>query len=223
MNMLKNNLTPIPTKQLYLYRILPGLLLLLISFTIANIAGKYATAQASNPVNDLFLDWLPIYNVNMIHISFAITFWSVFAIWLLKYPAFAPFVCKSASLFILIRSGFICLTHLGIPPSQLAIPGHFSALLLFSGDMFFSGHVGGPFLLYLIFYPIKRCRWLFLSMTILFGLSVLLGHIHYSIDVFSAPFITFTIFHIAKKLFKSDWYLFRMAIKQHLKQTTYPH
>lgn len=211
--MLKSNFKEVPIKQLYLYRIAPAFGMLFLSFMIANMAGNYATAHASNPVADLFLDWLPIYDVNFIHIFLALTFWSLFALWLLNYPTFLPFVCKSAALFILIRSGFICLTHLGIPPNQLSIPKTFSSLLLFSGDMFFSGHVGGPFLLYLIFYPVKRCRRLFLSVSIIFGLSVVLGHIHYSIDVFAAPFITFTIFHMSKWLFRADWLLLRITMK----------
>jgi len=38
--------------------------------------------------------------------------------------------------------------------------------------------------------------------------AVLLGHIHYSIDVFSALFITYGIFVIAKKVFARDYLLF---------------
>ncbi|WP_367606814.1 phosphatase PAP2-related protein [Legionella sp. W05-934-2] len=114
----------------------------------------------------------------------------------------------------LLNHLIICLTHLGIPPNHLSIPGTFSSLLHFSGDMFFSGHVGWLFLLYLIFYPMKRCRRVFLSVSVLFGLSVVLGHIHYSIDVFSAPFMTFTIFHMSKWLFRSDWLLLNMTMKR---------
>jgi len=45
-------------------------------------------------------------------------------------------------------------------------------------------------------------------LAIFFGVVVLLGHIHYSIDVFSAFFITYSIFHMAKYLFKNEFKLF---------------
>jgi membrane-associated phospholipid phosphatase len=34
-----------------------------------------------------------------------------------------------------------------------------------------------------------------------FGASVLLAHVHYSIDVFAAPFIVYGVFVIAAKVF----------------------
>jgi membrane-associated phospholipid phosphatase len=60
----------------------------------------------------------------------------------------------------------------------------------------------------LIFWENKILRIVFLSFSIMFAIIVLLGHLHYSIDVLSAFFITFSIFHICKFLFKKDWQLF---------------
>ncbi len=50
-------------------------------------------------------------------------------------------------------------------------------------------------------------RWFFLIATVIGAATVLLGKLHYSIDVFSAFFITFTIFAIAKKIFRKDYEL----------------
>ena len=44
-------------------------------------------------------------------------------------------------------------------------------------------------------------RYLFLFLTVFFGASVLLAHVHYSIDVFAAPFIVYGMYVITKKLF----------------------
>jgi membrane-associated phospholipid phosphatase len=59
-----------------------------------------------------------------------------------------------------------------------------------------------------MFWDNKKLRFLFLGLSVLFAIVVLLGHLHYSIDVLSAYFITFTIFYICKFLFKKDWQLF---------------
>jgi membrane-associated phospholipid phosphatase len=84
---------------------------------------------------------------------------------------------------------------------------------IFMGDdLFFSGHAGLPFLLALIFWDDVLLRTIFLGFSVLFSIVVLLGHLHYSIDVASAFFITFTIFVIAKKFFKKDWDLLNGTI-----------
>jgi membrane-associated phospholipid phosphatase len=64
-----------------------------------------------------------------------------------------------------------------------------------------------PFLLGLIYWDNKILRLIFIATSVVFGTTVLLGHTHYSIDVFAAFFITYSIFHIALYLFKKDWEL----------------
>jgi membrane-associated phospholipid phosphatase len=124
-----------------------------------------------------------------------------------------PFVMKSVALFTLIRSVFVSLTHISPFPTRALINSPFFNKEVFSGiftgnDLFFSGHTGIPFLLALIFWENKILRIFFLSFSVLFAIVVLLGHFHYSIDVLSAYFITFSIFHICQFLFKKDWQLF---------------
>jgi hypothetical protein len=117
-----------------------------------------------------------------------------------------PFALKSAALFILIRSAFITLTHLGPFPTHSYInqEAFFSPLNLGS-DFFFSGHTGLPYLMALVFWEYKFIRNVCLAASVVFGVSVLLGHLHYSIDVFSAYFITYSIFHISQKFFAKDY------------------
>ncbi len=78
----------------------------------------------------------------------------------------------------------------------------------FGGDLFFSGHTGLPFLMALVFWKKPILRYFFIASAIGFGAVVLLTHLHYSIDVLSAFFITYTIFHIAEFLFRKDRKLF---------------
>ena len=133
------------------------------------------------------------------------------ALFLLK-PRYVLFGLKALAILIIARSAFITLTHLGVYPGQIPFDtGDFSygiyRFLDFRGDLFFSGHTSFPFLMALIFWREKKWRYVFLGITVLFGASVLLAHIHYSIDVFAAPFIVHSIFMISQKLFRRDYAL----------------
>ena len=59
----------------------------------------------------------------------------------------------------------------------------------------------------LIFWDDDFWRPFFLAAAVVFGASVLLAHVHYSIDVFAAPFIVYGIFAIAQRTFKKDYAL----------------
>ena len=133
-----------------------------------------------------------------------------FVAWLLiKEPKQIPFVLKAIALFVIIRSIFITLTHLGSPPDNFF--ANYNGIIrkfTFGGDLFFSGHTGLSFLMALIFWENKYFRNIFIAVSMLFGAAVLFGHLHYSIDVFAAFFITDGIFRIAEKLFAKDRQLF---------------
>ncbi len=52
---------------------------------------------------------------------------------------------------------------------------------------------------------------MFLDFSIVFAVVVLLGHLHYSIDVASAYFITFSIFSLAKERLRNHWEFANLA------------
>lgn len=192
----------------YFVSLLLGFALLAISFILANQAGEYATLVATASVSDLLLDSITMRDVTILHIHAALAFWLTFSIYIVTRPGALPFVTKTAAVFILVRSLFICLTHLGAPPNNLVIPSNYSAFFLFTGDLFFSGHVGGPFLLMLLFWEHVKLRYFYLATSILFAYIVLAGHIHYSIDVFAAPFITYGIYQFSRFAFAKDYSFF---------------
>jgi hypothetical protein len=68
----------------------------------------------------------------------------------------------------------------------------------FQNDMFFSGHTAIPFLGFLLFDG--KIRYFFLCGSICMGTVVLLMHLHYSIDVFSAFFITYCCYRVGNVL-----------------------
>jgi len=69
---------------------------------------------------------------------------------------------------------------------------------LLTKDLFFSGHTATIFLLYLLADK-KLLKTFFLVSAIVVGIGVLLQHVHYSIDVFVAPFFAYCSFYIVKK------------------------
>jgi hypothetical protein len=198
----------------FLRSMMLGFLFLTLSFIAAHYAGLYATEMAGHPVHDLILDYLPTRDVTFLHINAALAFWFIFSGYMILNPAYLPFITKTAALFIAVRSVFICLTHLGQPPNQLFIPDNYSALILFDGDLFFSGHVGGPFLMMLVFWDQMVLRTICFVATLFFAYIVLVGHIHYSIDVLAAPFITYSIYHLSRLLFSRDYLFFNQTLRQ---------
>lgn len=184
-----------------------GLILFVVSLFVSNAATNFATERAGSNVPDLIISNIPVFNVDFIVNEVAMGYaLFVFIVVLFFQPKTMPFVLKSAALFIFIRSAFIMLTHLGPFPTHSYIDqASFFSPLNIGSDFFFSGHTGLPFLIALIFWKNKLMGYVSLSASILFGISVLLGHLHYSIDVFAAFFITYTIFVIAQKFFVKDF------------------
>jgi len=190
-----------------------SIVLLMLSLLINFSAGTYATDAASNPVTDVILSNVPLWNVDAVFVYGTLAFWLFVALVCVAKPQTIPFLLKSISLFVLIRSLFVSLTHLGPFPTHIAIQSNVLNKFIFGGDLFFSGHTGLPFLLALLFWDNYALRLLFIISSILFGVLVLLGHLHYSIDVLAAFFITFTIYRLAEFLFKKDERMFREGIK----------
>ena len=216
MEQLKTNYRTHFTHKAFLLSIFVGVTFLTVSLFINFYAGTYATRSASNSVNDLILSNLPIFDVDGIFIYGPLFLWLFVSILCLYQPKKIPFVLKSIALFIFIRSIFITLTHIGPFPDEVLFatnPSGWFNKFAFGGDLFFSAHTGLPFLMSLVFWDNKILRFVFFALAVFFGVIVLMGHFHYSIDVFSAFFITYSIFHIAEYIFKKDRLIFNEGIK----------
>lgn len=188
-----------------------GLALVLLSLFIQIRAGHYSarTAAGANFVHDIFLDNLPVVNLDFMIVTAALVLW-IFSVALLAVrPRALLFGLKAIALYTVFRAFFLSLTHVGIYPHQIDFDDSFGynfyKLITFQGNYFFSGHTGFPFLMMLIFWDEKLLRYFFLVATFVFGASVLLAHVHYSIDVFAAPFIVYGIYRITQIFFKEDY------------------
>ncbi len=202
-----------------LYSPLSALFLLGLAYVLEHFANLYELAYSvrptSNYVGDILLDNLPVINLNLIIVEGALLSIVLGMLYVLSKPRYVLFTLKALALFIAIRALFISLTHVGIYPGNIDPgAGIFDGIytyLNFQSGFFFSGHVGLPFLMALIFWTKLRARLIFLSLSLVFAVAVLFAHIHYSIDVFAAPFMAYGIFTIAKRLFPRDYELIPSA------------
>jgi hypothetical protein len=143
-----------------------------------------------NPIN---LTWLTF---SLIYLSLIMFFVSVF-----KDPQKLMIGLQSYGLMVIFRTIAMYLTPLDAPGTLLVLDDPFVQLFgkgdVLTKDLFFSGHTGTLFLLFLLAEN-KTLKILFLISTIMVGSAVLLQHVHYSIDVFVAPFVAYCSYRIIK-------------------------
>jgi hypothetical protein len=78
----------------------------------------------------------------------------------------------------------------GIIPLKDPFVGLFDSGVVLTKDLFFSGHTATLFLLFLTAQH-RVLRVVFLLATLMVGAGVIWQHVHYTVDVLAAPFITF--------------------------------
>jgi len=204
------------TDKKYVASLILALCMLAAGLVANAYAVSYATDSASAPVTDLVLSNVRVYDVDSLFVNGAIAL-GIFIIGVCLWdPARLPFVVKSIAIFVITRSIFIMVTHIGAfpthaiinPDSQNLIRDVIGARLYSSfflgNDSFFSGHTGLPFLMALLYWDRRWLRMIFIAVSAVFAAVVLLGHLHYTIDVLSAFFIAYGVYRISRKLFAED-------------------
>lgn len=190
-----------------------GVIFLIGATLIDVLANSYTTRHVGMSVSDLILDHIPVLNLDDVFLEGAFMFTGFVLLIMFYRPRGIPFITKTIALFFIIRSFFLILTHLAPPAHEIHIYTSDIVRRLASGDdLFFSGHTGFPFLMALMFWHDKWLRYAFLVACLIFASAVLFAHLHYSIDVFSAFFITYGIYHIALWAFKSDHEYFKKEV-----------
>ena len=187
-----------------------------VFFTLSLFANygtiRYSTKKVGNATTDILLDNLPIINTDIIFSEGALLFVIFVAILLILQPKTIPFILKSVALFICIRSIFVIMTHLAPPLGHITTDLGNLGYISSGADLFFSGHTGLPFLMALMFWENKYLKRIFLFCSIVAAGAVILGHLHYTIDVFSAFFITYGIYRIAQITFRKDYKIFKHGL-----------
>ncbi|MEN9552071.1 MAG: hypothetical protein RI935_448 [Candidatus Parcubacteria bacterium] len=199
----------------YYTSLLEAIVLFFISVYATHIASRFAEVKASNYVEDIILSNTRVYDFEILFVHGAIMLTLFVVALAIRFKKVAPFLIKAVSLFIIIRAFFVSMTHIGPYPTKLDLESRLLDFITSGNDLFFSGHTGLPFLIALIFWNHLYLRIIFIVAAVTNGIIVLLSHLHYTIDVFAAFFITYTIFHIAQKLFKKDYQRFEERDTMH--------
>ena len=193
-----------------------AIFMLAAALMISVYAVEYATASVSSSVTDVVLSNIGPFDVDGLFVNGAVAMALFMILVCLWNPKRMPFTIKTISIFILTRSLFIVCTHIGAFPTHVTINPDSQNLLediigtklyasfFLGNDSFFSGHTGLPFLMAFLYWDKRWLRAIFISLSIFFGVVVLLGHLHYTIDVLSAFFISYGIYRISRKFFPKD-------------------
>jgi len=112
------------------------------------------------------------------------------------------FAIQLYTLMVIVRITAMYLMPLEPPAKMLALNDPFVEFFgtgkTLTKDLFFSGHTGTLFLLFLVTEK-KIIKYVFLLFTFLVALCVILQHVHYTIDVFAAPFFVAVCYFLLKK------------------------
>jgi len=143
---------------------------------------------------------LALFNpINLTWLIFGLIYFSLIiaVIILARKPEKLMFALQVYILFVLVRIAAMYLVPVNPPQQMIRLDDPFVQFFgtgkMLTKDLFFSGHTATLFLLFLVTEN-KIVKSLFLVFTILVGISLLLQHVHYLIDVFAAPFFTYACY-----------------------------
>jgi len=143
--------------------------------------------------------------IDLTWITFALIYLSliIFVITTFNKPDKLLIAFQAYGLMLIFRTIAMYLTPFEAPETILLLNDPFVQFFakgdILTKDLFFSGHTGTLFLLFLLAEN-KTLKTIFLILTLMVGTAVLLQHVHYSIDVFVAPFVAYGSYKIIKKL-----------------------
>ena len=189
--------TSFRTRVLITFPILIATLTLLTQF-LERIEARQG-AVLSDPVLGLFTP------VDVTWLTFALIYVGLFAAIgsLLRHPHRLLLAIQAYVIMAVFR--MIAMSLLPLDPPAMLIPlqdpfvEYFGTGEPLTRDLFFSGHTSTLFLLYLVT-PRGKLKTLFLACTVVVAGAVVVQHVHYTIDVFVAPFFSYVAYKIAQRI-----------------------
>ena len=119
---------------------------------------------------------------------------------LATHPETLLLAIQSYIVMVVIRTAAMYLLPLEAPPQLIPLKDPFVQLFgsgaVPTKDLFFSGHTSTLFLLFLTVRNV-RVKALFLFCTVGVAFCVLRQHVHYTVDVFCAPFFSYVAYRVA--------------------------
>ena len=182
------------------WKLWSGLVILALIFMALPFFFQAIEARNGYFFADLFLQWLPAYNVS-VAVFFLI--WSCCLILVLRIfrdPMIMLVTLWAYNGVTLLRMACIGLISLnppaGLIPMADPITNQFYGAHYITHDLFFSGHTTTVFLIFLCLKK-KKDRLYALFASVILGLLLLIQHVHYTVDVIAAPVFTYAVFRLA--------------------------
>ena len=149
---------------------------------------------------------LKLFNpVNLTWLTFGLIYLSLISalIYFSTKPELLFIALQSYTLLVIFRMIVMYVTPFNAPADSILLDDPFVQIFgggeILTKDLFFSGHTATLFLLYLITDK-KYLKFTYLIFTILVGVAVLLQHVHYTVDVITAPVFAYTSFCLIRVL-----------------------
>lgn len=124
----------------------------------------------------------------------------LYAVLSIRKQYMLPIFLISYTIMLLVRMGTLYLLPLNapiglIPLSDPIAYGYAGKPL--TKDLFFSGHTATSLIMFLSLRN-KKYKFVFLFLTIFIGIGVLLQQVHYTLDVYAAPFFGYCAYKLGK-------------------------
>lgn len=186
------------------YKLFRAVLLLVILLAIFPFWFQHIEKREGYVINDVLLAWIPPVDVSL---PVFLLIWSLGAVVLVRAIQ-RPDICLTFVYgFIMLGvTRLLTITIVPLNPPIGLIPLIDPLSNTFYGkhgfitkDLFYSGHTATQFMMFLCLQ--KRTEKMVALITTFFvGILVLVQHVHYTIDVVSAPLFSYACYRIARKL-----------------------
>lgn len=182
-----------------------GLFLVTITLSLYPLFFDYIELRNGVVLNDFFLQKLPAKNVSIPVFSII---WGMGALMLFRIFRNPRIAINTIWCFLFIavsRVVSISLCHLNPPAELIPLVDPLSDMFyggkFITKDLFYSGHTATQFLMFICLEK-KSDKIFALISTIAIGILVLIQHVHYTLDVVTAPIFAYLCFKMSQWVLK---------------------